>query len=73
MTLPTAITHEDGRRRDFGLRSKGLVWINGWDACDFTMPFGGFKQSAFGRGRSRRELHKYADLKSVSLTLRPPK
>ena len=19
----------------------GLVWINGWDGCDITMPFGG--------------------------------
>ena len=30
----------------------GLVWINGWDSCDITMPFGGFKQSGFGRDRS---------------------
>jgi gamma-glutamyl-gamma-aminobutyraldehyde dehydrogenase len=47
----------------------GLVWINGWDSCDITMPFGGFKQSGFGRDRSLHALHKYADLKSVSLTL----
>ncbi|MBS0235650.1 MAG: aldehyde dehydrogenase [Proteobacteria bacterium] len=47
----------------------GLVWINGWDACDITMPFGGFKQSGFGRDRSLHALHKYADLKSVSITL----
>ena len=48
----------------------GLVWINGWDSCDITMPFGGFKQSGFGRDRSLHALHKYADLKSVSITLR---
>ncbi|MFY8208880.1 MAG: aldehyde dehydrogenase family protein, partial [Caulobacter sp.] len=48
----------------------GLVWVNGWDACDITMPFGGFKQSGFGRDRSLHALHKYADLKSVSVTLR---
>ncbi|MEQ1716291.1 MAG: aldehyde dehydrogenase family protein, partial [Hyphomicrobium sp.] len=48
----------------------GLVWINGWDACDITMPFGGFKQSGFGRDRSMHALYKYADLKSVSITLR---
>jgi gamma-glutamyl-gamma-aminobutyraldehyde dehydrogenase len=48
----------------------GLVWINGWDACDITMPFGGFKQSGFGRDRSLHALHKYADLKSVSITMR---
>lgn len=48
----------------------GLVWINGWDSCDITMPFGGFKQSGFGRDRSMHALYKYADLKSVSITLR---
>jgi gamma-glutamyl-gamma-aminobutyraldehyde dehydrogenase len=48
----------------------GLVWINGWDACDITMPFGGFKQSGFGRDRSLHAMHKYADLKSISITLR---
>src|SRR3546814_6443190 len=29
----------------------GLVWVNGWDSCDITMTFGGFKQLGFGRGR----------------------
>lgn len=48
----------------------GLVWVNGWDSCDITMPFGGFKQSGFGRDRSLHALHKYADLKSISITLR---
>ncbi|MGQ0457706.1 MAG: aldehyde dehydrogenase [Hyphomicrobium sp.] len=47
----------------------GLVWINGWDSCDITMPFGGFKQSGFGRDRSLHALHKYADLKAISITL----
>ena len=47
----------------------GLVWINGWDSCDITMPFGGFKQSGFGRDRSLHAMHKYADLKSISITL----
>jgi gamma-glutamyl-gamma-aminobutyraldehyde dehydrogenase len=47
----------------------GLVWINGWDSCDITMPFGGFKQSGFGRDRSLHALYKYSDFKSVSITL----
>ncbi len=47
----------------------GLVWVNGWDACDITMPFGGFKQSGFGRDRSLHALEKYADLKAVTFTL----
>ena len=46
----------------------GLVWINGWDACDITMPFGGVKQSGFGHDRSLHALEKYVDLKSISVT-----
>jgi len=46
----------------------GLVWVNGWDACDITMPFGGFKQSGFGRDRSLHALYKYADMKSVTIS-----
>ncbi|MBW8743540.1 MAG: aldehyde dehydrogenase [Sphingomonas sp.] len=46
----------------------GLVWVNGWDACDITMPFGGFKQSGFGRDRSLHALEKYADLKAVTFS-----
>lgn len=49
----------------------GLVWINGWDSCDITLPFGGFKQSGFGRDRSLHALYKYADLKAVSLSFNP--
>src|SRR3546814_5107572 len=45
----------------------GLVWVNGWDSCDITMPFGGFKKSGFGRDRS---LHALQDRKSTRLHLR---
>lgn len=48
----------------------GLVWVNGWDACDITMPFGGFKQSGFGRDRSLHALEKYADLKAITISMR---
>jgi len=57
------IAHAFARR----LRA-GLVWVNGWDACDITMPFGGFKQSGFGRDRSLHALFKYADMKSVTIS-----
>jgi len=49
----------------------GLVWVNGWDSCDITLPFGGFKQSGFGRDRSLHAMYKYADMKSVSITFNP--
>ena len=48
----------------------GLVRVNGGDACAIAMPFGDFKQSGFGRDRSLHALHKYADLKAISITLR---
>lgn len=47
----------------------GLVWVNGWDSDDIVMPFGGFKQSGFGRDRSLHALHKYCDLKTISVTM----
>jgi gamma-glutamyl-gamma-aminobutyraldehyde dehydrogenase len=49
----------------------GLVWINGWDACDITVPFGGAKQSGFGRDRSLHALEKYTELKGISITYTP--
>ncbi|WP_278373681.1 aldehyde dehydrogenase [Sphingobium xenophagum] len=45
-----------------------MVWINGWDSCDITMPFGGFRQSGFGRDRSIHALEKYCDVKVISHT-----
>ena len=48
----------------------GLVWVNGWDACDITSPFGGVKQSGSGRDRSLHALYKYADLKAVSISFK---
>jgi len=48
----------------------GYVWINEVSKHFLGAPFGGFKQSGFGRDRSLHALHKYADLKSVSITIR---
>ena len=64
-TSDISLAHKAARK----LRA-GLVWVNGWDACDITMPFGGFKQSGFGRDRGLHAMHKYADLKAISITLR---
>lgn len=48
----------------------GLVWINGWDEDDITAPFGGFKQSGFGRDRSLHALEKYTQLKTTWISIR---
>ncbi|MDH5332868.1 MAG: aldehyde dehydrogenase family protein, partial [Thermoleophilia bacterium] len=43
----------------------GVVWVNTFDAGDITSPFGGFKQSGFGRDKSIHALDKFTDLKAV--------
>ncbi|TCT04754.1 aldehyde dehydrogenase [Aquabacter spiritensis] len=43
----------------------GVVYVNCFDADDITVPFGGVKQSGFGRDKSLHALEKYSDLKTV--------
>ena len=43
----------------------GVVWVNCFDHGDITAPFGGFKQSGFGRDKSLHALEKYSDLKTI--------
>ncbi|HYE51606.1 MAG TPA: aldehyde dehydrogenase [Azospirillaceae bacterium] len=47
----------------------GSVWVNCFDAGDITTPFGGFKQSGFGRDKSLHAMEKYTDLKTVWIDL----
>lgn len=43
----------------------GTVWINTYDVSSLATPFGGFKQSGFGRDRSVHAVDKYTDLKTI--------
>ena len=43
----------------------GTVWINNFDDANVTVPFGGFKQSGFGRDKSLHALSKYTDFKTT--------
>ncbi|WP_215857000.1 aldehyde dehydrogenase [Acidithiobacillus ferridurans] len=43
----------------------GTVWINTYEEGDATVPFGGFKQSGFGRDKSLHAMDKYSDLKTT--------
>ena len=43
----------------------GTVWINTYDMSSFATPFGGFKQSGFGRDRSVHAVDKYCDYKTI--------
>lgn len=43
----------------------GTVWINTYDQADMATPFGGVRQSGFGRDRSLHALEKYTSLKTT--------
>jgi gamma-glutamyl-gamma-aminobutyraldehyde dehydrogenase len=48
-----------------GALRAGTVWINSFDRSSLATPFGGFKQSGFGRDRSPHAIDKYVDLKTI--------
>lgn len=52
--------HQAARR----LRA-GVVWVNCFDKGSMSAPFGGFKQSGFGRDKSMHAFSKYMDWKAV--------
>ncbi|GIU95985.1 MAG: aldehyde dehydrogenase [Gaiellaceae bacterium] len=48
----------------------GVVWVNTFDMGDISSPFGGFKQSGFGRDKSLHAMEKFTDRKAVWIQLR---
>jgi acyl-CoA reductase-like NAD-dependent aldehyde dehydrogenase len=47
----------------------GTVWINTYGLMDAALPFGGYKQSGFGRERGRYALEEYTQVKSIWVDL----
>jgi phenylacetaldehyde dehydrogenase len=47
----------------------GTVWVNCHNFVDANMPFGGFKQSGFGREHGRAALDLYTEIKSVCMAV----
>ena len=43
----------------------GSIWVNTYDRSSFAIPFGGFKQSGFGRDRSPHAIDKSMDFKTI--------
>jgi len=43
----------------------GFVWLNCYFVLDASLPFGGFKQSGFGRDNGEAALEHYTELKTV--------
>ena len=62
--------------RDGGLAHKmakrlraGTVWINCHNVFDAALPFGGYKQSGWGREMGEEVLHNYTEIKAVTTAL----
>ena len=47
----------------------GTVWVNAYNLFDAALPFGGFKESGFGRELSQAGLNLYTEVKSVWVDL----
>ncbi|MFD9741263.1 aldehyde dehydrogenase family protein [Umezawaea sp. NPDC059074] len=43
----------------------GTVWVNTWNVFDATLPFGGFKQSGWGREMGAAVFNNYMETKTV--------
>lgn len=63
-------THDVRRIHHFADRLKsGHVYVNCWDRGAESVPFGGVKQSGFGRDKGIDAIHKYCDVKVVWIAL----
>ncbi len=49
----------------------GQVWVNCYQACDSALPFGGYKESGWGRETCRETMDEYTELKTVVVNLGP--
>lgn len=47
----------------------GIVWVNGWAMLDAAVPFGGYKESGYGREGGPEGLDEYLQTKSVVVAL----
>lgn len=47
----------------------GFVYVNSFDQSDMSTPFGGYKQSGFGRDKSIHAIDKYCELKTTWIEL----
>ncbi|GAB2628743.1 aldehyde dehydrogenase family protein [Prescottella soli] len=47
----------------------GVIWVNCYEEGDMRLPFGGVKESGFGRDKGADALHKYTDTTAVWMKL----
>ena len=65
--LAAAVWTRDLRTAHLAARrlKAGTVWVNTYNANDISTPFGGYKQSGFGRDKSLHAFEKYVQLKTT--------
>jgi aldehyde dehydrogenase (NAD+) len=64
-------TRDVARAHDVAARLRaGTVWVNTYGATDTRAPWGGFKDSGFGRELGRQALDLYTEYKSVWVSLK---
>ena len=71
--LAAAVWTKDIKRAHHVARrlQAGTVWINTYNVYDTAAPFGGYKQSGFGREMSLHALEHYTQVKTVWVDLNP--
>jgi phenylacetaldehyde dehydrogenase len=63
-TQNVSLAHKVAR----GIRA-GTVWVNCHNVFDASLPFGGYKQSGWGREMGEDVLHNYTEVKAVTVAL----
>src|SRR5215467_1699981 len=69
--LAAAVWTNDVRKAHAIVRrlKAGTVWVNAYNLYDVALPFGGYKQSGFGRELGAEAMQHYTEVKSVWLNL----
>jgi aldehyde dehydrogenase (NAD+)/phenylacetaldehyde dehydrogenase len=69
--LAAAVWTKDVKKAHYVARrlQAGTVWVNTYNAYDTAAPFGGYKQSGFGREMSVHALEHYTQVKTVWVDL----
>ncbi|RJS93708.1 aldehyde dehydrogenase family protein [Salinisphaera sp. Q1T1-3] len=63
-------TQDIGKAHKLAARLRaGTVWVNCYNIFDAALPFGGFKQSGWGREMGEQVLANYTETKSVAISL----
>jgi acyl-CoA reductase-like NAD-dependent aldehyde dehydrogenase len=50
----------------------GMVWVNQWGAMDEAVPFGGVKNSGYGRENGPEGMYAYTRSKSIVISTPDP-